>query len=63
MKSLKPGKSLIRRGPPNQFDQAPKGTICIVSDINATPVLYEQMSDDEENPRWEYKEVEYSIEN
>lgn len=49
-------KSIIRFGPPNKFDHAPKGTLCIVHDSTDCRIIYEQTSDDDESPDWKIKE-------
>lgn len=42
---------ITRFGPPNEFDQFPKGTICIVDHDR-----YKQISEDEQHPKWELVE-------
>lgn len=41
-----------RFGEPNKFDQYPYGTECIVKEESGYRT-FKQMSQDEENPRWE----------
>ena len=43
---------IVRHSEPNQYDQAPKGTICVVIP-EETGDQYIQRSDDSNNPRWE----------
>lgn len=43
---------LVRHGTPNKYDLAPKGTICKVVSFCGQIALYEQVSDDEDNPKW-----------
>lgn len=46
--------NIIKRyAAPNKMDQSPKGTICIVhSMLSKGRELYEQISEDWENPIW-----------
>lgn len=43
---------IIRHAEPNIYDEAPKGTICIVIP-EETGEQYIQRSDDSEKPKWE----------
>lgn len=45
-------ETIVRRSAPSIHDQLPKGTRCIVQEDPDTQVVYEQQSDDEDNPLW-----------
>lgn len=48
---------VIRRyGQPNKEDQLPKGTICIVENVNFPREVWIQKSKDSENPLWELQD-------
>lgn len=48
---------VIRRyGPPNKDDQWPKGTVCIVENMNFPREVWIQKSKDSENPLWELQD-------
>ena len=49
---------LLRFATPNQFDQAPQGTECIVR-LEGECLLYRQTSTNEEEPRWECIDADY----
>jgi len=44
--------TIKRYGSPNKQDQLPKGTICVVENVNFPPETWEQKSEDSENPVW-----------
>jgi hypothetical protein len=46
---------LIRHSPPTKLDHAPFGTKChVVCSLEATYDVYVQMSQQEDNPVWEF---------
>jgi hypothetical protein len=47
--------TIKRYGPPNKQDQLPKGTICVVENVNFPREIWEQKSEDSENPVWVLK--------
>lgn len=52
-----PSLTIIRRSEPHKYDHAKRGTRCIIYTRSIISAVYEQMSDDEENPRWELIET------
>lgn len=42
--------TIYRNGPPNKYDQQPKGTICLVGGFPHE--IWEQTHEDSENPLW-----------
>lgn len=44
--------TIKRYGSPNKHDQSPKGTICVVNNVNFPDETWEQTSEDSENPVW-----------
>ena len=49
--------TILRFGEPNQFDQEPYGTICVVkTSLNKEATRYKQVSRDEQHPHWELQE-------
>lgn len=47
---------LIRHSKPNKYDQAPYGTVCKVINDFKESETYKQISNDQDNPIWEYIE-------
>jgi len=47
---------LIRHSPPGKYDHAPSGTMCAVLKRGEQFELFVQMSQNEEEPRWEQTE-------
>lgn len=52
-----------RFGPPNQYDQYPKNTICkVIISEDGDPEFWVQVGNDEESPKWlkldGYQEIE-----
>lgn len=43
---------IVRFGPPNKYDHAPFGVICICKDSLGNTTKYLQTSKDENNPEW-----------
>jgi len=48
--------TIKRYGSPNKQDQLPKGTICIVNNVNFPEEVWEQKGEDSESPVWVMKD-------
>ena len=56
-------KIIKRFSEPNQFDHAPKGTLCYVLLDSTTYDIYRQRSDDDTRPDWHHVGIRHRDDN